>query len=70
PGMFDTSETLVLNANNKLVRYVFEHETGEFTDMLCEQLYDLAMLSHKPLTPEAMTKFIARSNDILIELAK
>jgi molecular chaperone HtpG len=70
PGMFGPSETLVLNANNKLVHYVFEHETGEFTDMLCEQLYDLAMLSHKPLSPEAMTKFIARSNDILIELAK
>lgn len=70
PGMFGSNETLVLNANNKLVRYVFEHETGEFTDMLCEQLYDLAMLSHKPLSPEAMTKFIARSNDIMIELAK
>ncbi|MDF2802454.1 MAG: heat shock protein Hsp90 [Anaerocolumna sp.] len=70
PGMFGPSETLVLNANNKLVRYVFEHETGEFTNMLCEQLYDLAMLSHKPLSSEAMTKFITRSNDILIELAK
>lgn len=70
PGMFGPTETLVLNANNKLVQYVFEHETGEFTNMLCEQLYDLAMLSHKPLSPEAMTKFITRSNEILIELAK
>lgn len=70
PGMFGSNETLVLNANNKLVRYVFEHESGEFTNMLCEQLYDLAMLSHKPLSSEAMTKFIARSNDILVELAK
>lgn len=70
PGMLGSNETLVLNANNKLVRYVFEHENGEFINTLCEQLYDLAMLSHKPLSSEAMTKFIARSNDILIELAK
>ena len=62
--------TLVLNSNNTLVQYVLEHEEGENTKTICEQLYDLAMLAHKPLEPEAMTKFIARSNEILGILAK
>ena len=70
PGMFGTNETLVLNANNKLVKYVFENQEAEHVSMICEQLYDLAMLSHKPLEPEAMTKFISRSNEIMLTLAK
>ena len=70
PGMFGSSETLVLNANNKLVQYIFQNEEAEHASMICEQLYDLAMLSHKPLDPEAMTKFINRSNDIMLVLAK
>jgi molecular chaperone HtpG len=70
PGMFGSSETLVLNANNKLVQYIFQNEEAEHASMICEQLYDLAMLSHKPLDPEAMTKFISRSNDIMLVLAK
>ncbi len=70
PGMFGSSETLVLNSNNKLVQYVFEHGDAEHVAMICEQLYDLAMLSHKPLEPEAMTKFISRSNEIMLVLAK
>lgn len=70
PGMFGSSETLVLNANNKLVQYIFQNEAAEHASMICEQLYDLAMLSHKPLDPEAMTKFISRSNDIMLVLAK
>ena len=56
---------LVLNANNKLVQYVLEHTDGENTPKICEQLYDLAQLSHGSLTPERMTKFIARSNEIM-----
>lgn len=63
------SETLVLNANNNLVQYVLEHEDGENTNTICEQLYDLAMIAQKPLAPEAMTKFIARSNQLLGLLA-
>jgi len=63
-------ETLVLNANNKLVQYIITNENGEQTPMICEQLYDLALLSHKQLEPEAMTKFIQRSNEIMIFLAK
>lgn len=63
-------ETLVLNANHPLVSYIMEHQDGENTKMICEQLYDLAMLQNAPLSPEAMTKFIARSNDIMLLLAK
>jgi len=70
PGMLGSNETLVLNANNKLVEYIFNNMEAEHVTMMCEQLYDLAMLSHKPLEPEAMTKFISRSNDIMMVLAK
>lgn len=70
-GMFgNEGETLVLNANHPLVSYIMEHQDGENTKMICEQLYDLAMLQNAPLSPEAMTKFIARSNDIMLFLAK
>ncbi len=70
PSMFGTTETLVLNANNVLVQYIFQHKEGEHVPMFCQQLYDLAVLAHKPLTPEEMTKFIARSNEIMMLLAK
>lgn len=70
PGMFGDGETLVLNANNKLVQYILTNENSENTSIICEQLYDLALLGHKPLEPEAMTKFIQRSNDIMMMLAK
>ena len=63
-------ETLVLNANHPLVEYVTSHQEDENVSMICEQLYDLAKLQHEPLTPEAMSKFIARSNDIMMLLAK
>ena len=63
-------ETLVLNANHPLVTYITEHEDDANTKMICEQLYDLAKLQNAPLSPEAMTKFIARSNDIMLLLAK
>ena len=71
PSMFGgTGEVLVLNANNSLVKYVLEHTDGEKTPVICEQLYDLALLSHGTLSPEEMTKFIARSNQIMTELAE
>ncbi len=63
-------ETLILNANHPLVQYVTEHEEGENTKMICEQLYDLAKLQQAPLSAEAMTRFVARSNDIMMLLAK
>ena len=71
PNMFGgAQESLTLNANNSLVQYLFEHGDADNAKIICEQLYDLAMLSHKPLEPEAMTKFIARSNKIMEMLTK
>ncbi len=63
-------QTLVLNANNALVQYVLNNPEGEHVNMFCQQIYDLALLSHCPLNAEAMTKFVARSNEILKLLAK
>lgn len=62
--------TLVLNANNQLVTYILEHKDSEHVPVFCEQLYDLALLSNQPLSPDAMSKFIARSNEIMMLLAK
>ena len=62
--------TLVLNANHPLVQYIMENKDGEHTMMLCQQLYDLALLQNAPLSPEAMTKFVQRSNEIMLLLAK
>ena len=69
-NMFAPELTLTLNANHPLVKYVLEHQDGEHTNLFCEQLYDLAVLSNQPLSPEAMTKFVARSNEIMMLLAK
>ena len=63
-------ETLVLNASHSLVQYVMEHQDGENVEMICEQLYDLAKIQHAPLSSEAMTKFVTRSNDIMLLLTK
>ena len=70
PSMFVTNATLILNANHPLVEYVVAHKDGENTEMFCHQLYDLAMLAHKPLSPEEMTEFVKRSNEIMMKLAK
>ena len=68
--MSTEGQTLVLNANNALVQYVLNNPEGEHVNMFCQQIYDLALLSHCPLSAEAMTKFVARSNEILKLLAK
>ncbi|MEW4412862.1 molecular chaperone HtpG [Clostridium sp. AN503] len=71
PAMFGgMGETLVLNANNKLVQYVLGHGEDENTPKICEQLYDLALLSHGTLSPERMTNFISRSNEIMLMMAE
>ena len=67
--MFAGGEKLVLNANHPLVKFLAEHKESEYANILCEQLFDLAMLSHKPLDPAAMTKFVERSNEIMILLS-
>ena len=72
PSMFGgkDGENLVLNLNHPLVQYLAEHQDGGHTTTICEQLYDLAQLGHGTLSPEQMTKFISRSNEIMLLLAK
>ena len=69
-GMFGGAETLVLNANHPLVKYVLTHGDEEIVPTIEKQLYDLAVLSHKPLTQEEMTAFVKRSNEIMLMLTK
>lgn len=70
-GMFGAEgETLVLNAGHPLVGYITGHEDESNAKMICEQLYDLAKIQNAPLSPEAMTKFVARSNEIMMLLTK
>lgn len=70
PSMFGGDQTLVLNVNHALVQYILENKESEHVSMFCEQLYDLALLSNHPLPTDAMSKFIARSNQIMMLLAK
>ncbi len=68
-GMFgddDMGSTLVLNANNELVKFIFDNKDKENVSIICEQLYDLAVIQNKPLSPENMTKFVKRSNEIMM----
>ena len=69
-NMFAADQTLTLNANNELVKYIFEHKDSENVPMFCEQLYNLAVLSNHPLSVDEMTKFVERSNKIMMLLAK
>ena len=69
-NMFAADQTLTLNANNELVKYIFKHKDSENVPMFCEQLYDLAVLSNHPLSVDEMTKFVERSNKIMMLLAK
>ncbi len=70
PNMFAADQTLTLNANNALVKFILENKDSEHVPMFAEQLYDLALISNQPLAPEAMTKFVKRSNEIMLMLAK
>ncbi len=69
-GMFGAQASLILNANHPLVQYVVAHKDSENTEIICKQLYDLALLAHKPLNPEEMTAFVERSNEIMMLLTK
>ena len=69
-GMDTMGQTLVLNANNALVKYVMSNRKSKKIEMFCKQLYDLALIAHQPLKPEKMTEFIKRSNEIMMELTK
>jgi len=72
-GMFPSEETLVLNNKNSLIKALVsmkdKQDKAEDIKLICQHIYDLAMLSHKQLEPENMTKFIERSNLILEKLA-
>jgi molecular chaperone HtpG len=70
PDMFAADQTLTLNANNALVKYILENKDSEHVPMFAEQLYDLAKISNQPLSVDAMTKFVKRSNDIMLLLTK
>ena len=69
-SMFGSQATLVLNANHPLVQFLVTNKDSENVSIICKQLYDLAMLAHKPLSPEEMTAFVKRSNDIMMLLTK
>ena len=66
-------ETLVLNKNNTLIQYLIKQAEdsaqNENLDMICHQVYDLALMSHRSLNSEEMTAFLDRSNRILEKLA-
>ncbi len=70
PSLYGNEVTLVLNANHPLVQFVTEHKRSKNVPIICKQLYDLAMLAHKPLNPEEMTAFVQRSNEIMMLLTK
>ena len=70
PNMFGGQETLVLNANHPIVKYVLENRDAENVPVFCKQLYDLAMISHKPLNQTEMNEFVKRSNEIMMLLTK
>lgn len=69
-GMFGGQASLILNADHPLVQYVVENKEGENVELICKQLYDLALLAHKPLSPQEMTAFVQRSNQIMMLLNK
>lgn len=69
-SMFGADQTLTLNINHELVTYILNNKESEYISDFCEQLYDLAMLGNQPLSPDAMAKFIARSNKIMMCLTK
>ena len=69
-GMFGQNESLTLNANHPLVQYLVEHPDSSIQDLLCQQLYDLALLANKPLSSEEMTRFVSRSNEIMLKMTE
>jgi molecular chaperone HtpG len=72
PGMMGmgSAGTLVLTANHPLVKYVDEHKKGKKVSLICKQLYDVALLAHKPLSPEEMTEFVKRNNQVMMLLTE
>jgi molecular chaperone HtpG len=71
-NMFPKEQTLVLNSSNKLVKALIDMKDNEAkkddVKLISEHVYDLAMMSHQTLEPEAMARFIERSNELLMKL--
>jgi len=71
-GYFPDEETLVLNSNNSMLKRIadlYDDDNRKDDALLgASHIYDMAMLNHKPLEPEAMAKFIERSNELLMRL--
>lgn len=61
--------TLVLNSENEIVKKI-PSLTEENRKLVCEHIYDLALMAHKPLSAEQMSKFIARNVKLLELLAE
>ncbi len=70
--LFPEDETLVLNSNNTMVKKItdlYEDENRKEDALtVANHLYDLALLNHRQLEPDAMVKFIERSNSLLMRL--
>lgn len=68
-GAMPADETLILNGNNNVVKLLLkvkdDENKKEETNIICNQIYDLATMSHKHLDMNSMTNFIERSNKIL-----
>lgn len=69
-GMFGQDESLTLNASHPLVQYLVDHPDSSIQELLCQQLYDLALLTNKPLSSEEMTRFVSRSNEIMLKMTE
>ena len=70
PGMFGQDENLTLNASHPLVQYLVNHPDSSIQNILCQQLYDLALLANKPLSSDEMTRFVSRSNEIMLKMTE
>lgn len=69
PDMLDNDATLIVNANHPLVQYITEHKRSKNSAVICKQLYDMARIANHPLSPEEMSAFVQRTNDIMMLLA-
>ncbi len=69
PDMLDNDATLIVNANHPLVQYITEHKRSKNSTVICKQLYDMARIANHPLSPEEMSAFVQRTNDIMMLLA-
>ncbi len=72
-GMEETDSTknavLVLNLTNPVISGLL-NQSEEKQKVAINQIYYLAMLSHKKLTPEELSDFVAKSSELLFNYCK